>query len=49
MPEGTRSYYELKTDMITMTEYTLNGKLRGDAFKGYMIIVTDSRGVIIAS
>ena len=49
MPEGTRSSHELKTEKVTITEYTLNGVLRGEAFDGYMIIVTDSQGKIVAS
>jgi hypothetical protein len=43
------STFELKCEEVTVTEYVLNGQLRGDAFKGYMIIVTDSRGEVIAS
>lgn len=43
------SLFELKSNEVTVTEYVSNGKLQGATFKGYMIIVTDSRGEVIAT
>lgn len=47
--QGSKSYFELKSQTIPITEYVLNGQLRGDAFAGYIILVTDPRGELIAS
>lgn len=47
--EGSGSSFEMKSTEIKITEYDLNGQRRGNGYQGYMILVTDSRGEIIAS
>jgi hypothetical protein len=49
LEKGTKSHYELETEEVIFTEYVSYGQLRGEAYDGYMIIVTDSRGEIVAS
>ena len=49
LPEGSGSIFELRTDEIPVTEYVQNAQLRGDAYAGYILVVTDIRGQVIAS
>ncbi|VGO22291.1 SHD1 domain-containing protein [Pontiella sulfatireligans] len=48
LEQGSASLFEVTTDEITATEFILVGQLRGDAYNGYMVIVTDSRGEVVA-
>ena len=49
LTDGSQSLVKIVTEPITITEYVLNGQLRGEAYEGCMLIVSDSRGEIIAS
>lgn len=49
LPEGSGSTFTISTDEIDVIEYVSNGQLSGEAYKGYMMIVKDFRGEIIAS
>jgi hypothetical protein len=49
LTDGSKSYIEFKTTRITITEYVLYGQLRGEAYDGYMLLISDERGEIIAS
>lgn len=42
------SRFELPSRTVEIMEYVINTQLRGEAFAGYLIIVTDSRGEVIA-
>lgn len=49
VPDGSGSTFELKTETVVVTEFISNGQLQGERYDGYMIIITDSRGEIVAA
>ncbi|MDF7822452.1 SHD1 domain-containing protein [Pontiellaceae bacterium B12227] len=48
LEEGSSSVFELKSRQVELIEFEMNGQLRGEVYRGYMMIVTDSRGEVIA-
>lgn len=46
---GSKSVFELPSRTIELTEYVMNGQLLGQIYEGYMLVVTDSRGEVVAS
>jgi hypothetical protein len=46
--EGSRSVVELTGKTVELTDYYMQGFHRGERYKGYLIVVTDSRGEIIS-
>lgn len=49
LTDGSKSVFELPSNTIELIEFNMNGQLRGEAYKGYIIVITDSRNEIIAS
>ncbi|VGO14284.1 hypothetical protein PDESU_02843 [Pontiella desulfatans] len=48
LSDGSRSVFELPSKTIELIEFEMNGQLRGELYEGYMLVVTDSRGEVIA-
>jgi hypothetical protein len=48
LEEGSKSVFKLPSKTIELTEYTMNGQLLGQLYEGYMIVISDSRGEVIA-
>jgi len=48
MADGSRSVFQIKSKTVQLTDYVINGFRRGENYKGHLIVVTDSRGEIIA-
>ena len=46
--EGSRSVFELPGNTVELMQFEMNGQLMGQEYAGYIILVTDARGVIIA-
>lgn len=49
LAEGSGSTFTISTDEIGVVAYISNGQRCGETYKGYMMIITDERGEIIAS
>ncbi len=49
LPDGSGSTFTVATDEIGVVAYISNGQRCGETYKGYMMIVKDERGKIIAS
>jgi hypothetical protein len=48
--EGSKSVFKLPSKTVELTQFaSSNGQMRGEEYDGYMIIVMDSRGEILAS
>lgn len=39
---------EMQCDRVQLTEYQVNGENRGEKYEGYLVVITDKRGKIIA-
>lgn len=48
LDNGSSSVFELPSREVEMMQYVQNGQLMGEEYAGYMIIVTDARGEVIA-
>ncbi len=48
LENGSRSIFELPSRQIELLQFQQNGQLMGEEYAGYMIVVTDSRGEMIA-
>lgn len=48
LSDGSRSVYELSSRKVELIAFEMNGQNRGDVYRGYMIVITDSRGEVIA-
>ena len=48
LDKGSDSVYELSSNTVELMKFEMNGQLMGEEYAGFMIIVTDSRGEIIA-
>lgn len=48
LSEGSKSVYQLPSKTIELTEFVMNGQLRGEIYAGCLIIVTDPRGEVVA-
>ncbi|MCF7847905.1 MAG: hypothetical protein K9M45_03555 [Kiritimatiellales bacterium] len=48
LTEGSASVFKLPSRTIELVEFAMNGQLRGEIYTGYMVIITDSRGKVIA-
>jgi hypothetical protein len=48
LTEGSRSTFTIKARRLELPDYIIAGQRRGKRFSGHLIIVTDSRGEVIA-
>ncbi len=48
MPDGRRSVFQIKSKTVQLSDYVIREFHRGENYKGHLIVVTDSRGEIIA-
>ena len=48
LEKGSKSVVAITSRTVEIMEYVMNGQLRGESYTGYLIIITDSRGEIIA-
>jgi hypothetical protein len=48
LEEGSGSQFMISSRTIELMEFVINGVLRGQTYAGYLIMVTDSRGEVIA-
>ena len=48
LPEGRGSVVEIRSKTVQLSDYVVREFHRGEKYKGHLIVVTDSRGEIIA-
>lgn len=48
MTEGSKSVFEMTGKRAELLDYLIAGQRRGEEFGGYLIIVTDTRGEVVA-
>lgn len=48
LKDGSDSVFKLPSKTINVTEFEMKGQSFGEVYDGYMIVVTDSRGEVIA-
>lgn len=48
LEDGSSSVFELPSRQVELMQFVQNGQLMGEEYAGYMIIVTDIRGEVIA-
>jgi hypothetical protein len=48
LEEGSGSQFMISSRTVELMEFVANGELRGETYTGYLIMVTDSRGEVIA-
>ena len=46
--QGSGSTFELESDTVELPTYSLDETTRGEEYSGYLIVVTDARGEVIA-
>ena len=48
LPDGSRSVVEMTGNTVELEDYFVLGFHRGEKYKGFLIVVTDSRGEVVA-
>ena len=48
LTEGTKSIIEFSSKKVELLDYNITSQRRGEQYEGYLILITDTRGKIIA-